>query len=104
MCRETIIICVLDFPFSQNIYATLAPGESIGKDHEWSLFGAKNARFLRDSRFLPGIDISGADRCFFVFQFCAHLLSRALDFLYPCNEGCSFARSTCSKDEFINHD
>ena len=38
MCRETITSCVLDFPFSQNIYATLAPGESIGKDNEWSLF------------------------------------------------------------------
>ena len=104
MCRETIISCVLDLPFPPNIYATIAPGESIGKDHEWSLFGVKNARFLRDSRFLPGIDISGDDMFFLSFPFCAHHLSRALDFLYPCNEGCSFARSTCSKNEFINHD
>ena len=84
MCRETTISCVLDLPFS---------------------FGAKNARFLGDTRFFPGIDISlGDDMCFFVFPFCAHHLSRALDFLYPCNEGCSFAGSTCSKNEFINHD
>lgn len=53
MCRETIISCVLDLPFS---------------------FGAKNARFLGDSRFLSGIDISGADLCFF----CLSLLRASL--------------------------